>query len=44
MNISQSNTEKQKTILLVKLGVEFKAAGSEESNWLAINVLIAPLK
>lgn len=31
MNISQINTEKQKTIVLVKLGVEFKAAGSVES-------------
>ena len=48
MNISQSNTEKQKkkkkTILQVKLGVGFKAAGSVDSNWLTINVLTAPLK
>lgn len=27
MNISQSNTAKQKTIVLVKLGVEFKQLG-----------------
>lgn len=46
MNISQSNTEKQKQKKnkMVKLGVGFKAAGRVESNQLSINVLTAPLK
>lgn len=49
MNISQSNTEKQIT-LLVNLGVEFKAAVCvyvsvcvrKNSYWLALHVPIAP--
>lgn len=43
MNISQSNTEKHKTVLLVNLGVGYKAAGSVDANRLAISVPIAPL-